>query len=155
MNTEKFIHQEYFSPKDYREFTVDLYYDRNSKLRCAVPRLRIATRSGEISKGITVKGNVYSEVLKHFQELPGAIGCITLQVFERKADGKLFGIEINPRFGGGYPLSHLAGANYVDWIIAEYLVNAPIPSFYESWKEDTLLLRYDAEMIVHDYAFPK
>ena len=34
----------------------------------------------------------------------------------------MLGIEINPRFGGGYPMSHAAGADYPGMLIKEYLL---------------------------------
>ena len=35
----------------------------------------------------------------------------------------IFIIDINPRFGGGYPFTHLSGHNYLKAIIAMYLGN--------------------------------
>lgn len=63
---------------------------------------------------------------------------------------KIFGIEINPRFGGGYPLSYLAGAIYPRWIIDEYLFNREIP-FCSNWDDKLLMLGYDHEFLVRDY----
>lgn len=149
MDEAKFLHLEYFSPADYSEFTVDLYYDKNSRLKCAVPRRRIAVRGGEIAKGRTEKGGIYRRIWDAFATLDGARGCITLQVFESKTTGELFGIEINPRFGGGYPLSYLAGANYPGFLIREYLLGETLDVF-EDWQENLLLLRYDADMVFCD-----
>ena len=62
----------------------------------------------------------------------------------------VIGIEIYPRFGGGFPLSYLAGGNYPKWIIQEYLLGEEIPA-YNDWQENLLMLRYDDEILVHDY----
>jgi carbamoyl-phosphate synthase large subunit len=80
----------------------------------------------------------------------GARGCLTIQVFFHKTNETILGIEINPRFGGGYPLSYLAGANYSEWIIKEYLLKQEIPEFND-WQDNLLMLRYDAEVLVYDY----
>ena len=64
---------------------------------------------------------------------------------------KIYGIEINPRFGGGYPLSYLAGANFPKWIIEEYLLDKTIDDKFNSWENDLLMIRYDDEVLVHGY----
>ncbi|RTZ49695.1 hypothetical protein EJ377_05105 [Chryseobacterium arthrosphaerae] len=60
------------------------------------------------------------------------------------------GIEINPRFGGGYPLSYLAGANYPEWLLKEYFMGHDIP-YFEDWEDNLLMLRYDDEVLVRNY----
>ena len=35
-------------------------------------------------------------------------------------DNKYFIIDINPRFGGGYPFTHLSGQNYIEFIIKNF-----------------------------------
>jgi len=77
---------------------------------------------------------------------------LTCQFFMHKTTYKIVGIEINPRFGGGFPLTYHAGANYVKWIIDEYLLDKEIQEDFESWESDLLLLRYDDEILVHDYS---
>ena len=54
----------------------------------------------------------------------------------------MLGIEINPRFGGGYPMSHAAGANYPCMLIKEYLLGESM-SFQNDWCSDLVMLRYD------------
>jgi carbamoyl-phosphate synthase large subunit len=141
---------EYLSPKQYVEYTIDLYFDKNHYLKCAVPRERIEIRTGEVSKGVTRKTNLYELVCSKFSYCPGFTGCITLQVFKNRSSDEIFGIEINPRFGGGYPLSYQAKANFPEMIIKEYLFNEEIP-FFDKWIENLLMLRFDDEIIVYDY----
>ncbi len=141
---------EYLDPEYYEEYTCDLYYDKQSELRCVIPRKRIEVRGGEISKGVTVKDEVYSFVKEKFNNIKGARGCITLQVFYHKTNHSIIGIEINPRFGGGFPLSYLARGNYPKWIIEEYLFNKKIENF-DDWEDNLLMLRYDNEILVHNY----
>ncbi len=83
------------------EYTVDLYIDRSGKCRCAVPRLRLETRAGEVSKGQTCRCPAVEEVaIRVGQSLPGAWGVLNTQIFYDAASSCVNVIEINPRFGG-------------------------------------------------------
>lgn len=115
-----------------------------------VPRKRLQVRAGEVSKALTQKNQVYFQLVEKLAHLQGAIGCLTIQVFYSELNNNLLGIEINPRFGGGFPLSYLAGANYPKYILQEYLLEQSI-AFNEDWKKNLLMLRYDAEVLVNDY----
>ncbi|HZW12872.1 MAG TPA: ATP-grasp domain-containing protein [Noviherbaspirillum sp.] len=147
---EKLIFMELID-KSHTEFTVDAYYDRHGRLISLVPRERIEVRGGEISKGVTRRHYVYEYLLPAMRELKGARGCITLQLFANKQTGRFAALEINPRFGGGYPLSYSAGANYPGWLIDEYLLRKEL-QFFDRWEADLMMLRYDAKVLVHGAA---
>jgi carbamoyl-phosphate synthase large subunit len=149
LNNEKLMFMEYLSPTQVEEYTVDMYYDKNGHLQCTVPRLRMEVRNGEISKGITRKNNIIEFLQANLAQMNGWRGCITLQLFRSKTSDAIYGIEINPRFGGGYPLSYLSGANFPAWIIEEYLLGKTVAAF-DGWKANTLLLRHDNEMIIEN-----
>ena len=136
--------------KSFTEFTVDAYYDRSGELRCFVPRERIEVRAGEVSKGVTRKHQVYDYLLSRLSLLKGARGCITVQLFANLEESSFYALEINPRFGGGYPLAYSAGANYPGWLIDEYLLGKPVSSF-DRWEADLMMLRYDAKVLAHGY----
>nr|WP_319398903.1 ATP-grasp domain-containing protein [uncultured Carboxylicivirga sp.] len=152
IDDENLMFLEYIDQEVFKEYTVDMYFDRNGILKCLVPRERIEIRSGEIFKGITVKNGLVSYLTDRFSEVKGYIGCITLQVFYNEDLDKVYGIEINPRFGGGYPLSYQAGANYPRWIIQEYFLNESI-EYFDNWEDQLLMLRYDDEILVHGASF--
>lgn len=63
---------------------------------------------------------------------------------------RIIGIEINPRFGGGFPLSYQAGANYPKFLIQEYLLNETI-EYTNEWEDNLLMLRYDDEILIRNY----
>lgn len=133
---------------EYSEYTVDVYYDKQGELRCLVPRQRLEVRGGEVSKGITRKNFVYDYLLPRLKKLTNGRGCVTVQVFANSSNKCIKALEINPRFGGGFPLSQVAGADYTDWLIREYLLNEDI-NFYDNWEDNLLMLRYDAKVLVH------
>ena len=69
-------------------------------------------------------------------------GVVTFQLFVDPSRSPILGIEINPRFGGGYPLSHAAGSSYPAMLINEYLLDVS-PSFNDQWQPNVVMLRYD------------
>ncbi len=150
LNHPKLMFMEYIDHKIHEEFTVDTYYDKNNELKCVVPRKRILVRAGEVNKAVTRKNEIVEYIKNKLSRIEGAIGCLTMQFFFNPTSKRIIGIEINPRFGGGYPLSYLAGANFPKWIIEEYLLNNSIP-YFENWKENFLMLRYDAEVMVENH----
>lgn len=150
LTNPKLMFMEYMDRQEYDEYTVDMYYGRDHHVKCIVPRLRILVRAGEINKGLTCRNAVLPYLKEKLDYIEGATGCLTTQVFYGKTNGRIVGIEINPRFGGGYPLSYLAGANFPGWLIREYFKNETI-GYTEAWENNLLMLRYDDEVLVHDY----
>lgn len=129
------------------EYTIDVLVGFDGRIGCIVPRRRLEVRAGEVSKGLTVKSPEIMEAARRVVEaLPGALGCITVQCFQQ-ADGKLRFIEINPRFGGGFPLSLHAGADFPRWLIEQDLHGTPT-AWRDNWTDDLAMLRYDDEIIV-------
>jgi carbamoyl-phosphate synthase large subunit len=148
LNNERFLFMEYIDKQEHDEYTVDMYFDRNHQVKCIVPRKRILIRAGEINKGTTCKNAIVPFLKEKLGAIDGAIGCLTVQVFFNNTTGRIIAIEINPRFGGGFPLSYRAGANYPLWLIQEYFNNQSI-DYTEDWENGMLMLRYDDEIIVH------
>ncbi|MEG4804222.1 ATP-grasp domain-containing protein [Microcoleus sp. ARI1-B5] len=129
------------------EYTLDILVDFQGKVRSVVPRLRIETRAGEISKGMTVKNPALIEAGKKVAEsLPGALGCITVQCF-LLSNGDIKFIEINPRFGGGFPLAFQSGANFPRWII-EMMLGNNLEIAIDCWQDGVVMLRYDDAIFV-------
>lgn len=136
------------------EYTVDVMVDFAGNIRTIVPRLRLETRAGEVSKGVTKKDRAIIDAARSVvKSLPGPVGCITLQCF-KKENGDITFIEINPRFGGGVPLAIEAGANFPLWVIQMCNGETFAEEDY-SWRENLTMLRYDeavfTEAIQYDY----
>ncbi len=129
------------------EHTLDVYVDFHGKVRCVVPRKRLEVRSGEVSKGLIVKDRAIMSVGKRVVELlGGCLGVITVQCIVASA-GRIRVIEINPRFGGGAPLSIHAGADFPKWILQELLGRKPrIDS--TGFRDDVAMLRYDESVFL-------
>lgn len=131
------------------EYTIDVLVGIDGSVRCAVPRLRMETRAGEVSKSMTVNDPVLVDwAYKVAGVLNGAFGCVTLQCF-RQPNGDVKFIEINPRFGGGFPLSAEAGADYPRWILKMLLGLGEDSGMQSSWRNELVMLRYDEEIFVN------
>lgn len=136
-------------PRCWQEYTVDAWFGRDGRLLAMVPRERLEVRGGEISKGITRRDGVIPLLRPCLERLKGARGCLTVQVFATAGRDRLLGVEINPRFGGGYPLSHAAGAAFPEMLIREWLLGETLV-WRDDWRADLLMLRYDAMVLRPD-----
>jgi carbamoyl-phosphate synthase large subunit len=135
-----------FAPGD--EYTIDLFLTAEGRCVGAVPRRRIEVRAGEVSKGVTTRSEPLEELARCVGEaLPGAFGPITIQVFMDGSTGEMNVIEINPRFGGGFPLAWQAGADFPRRLIEEVLGLDPRTAVND-WKDDLVMLRYDEGVFV-------
>jgi len=129
-----------------REFTINVYVSRSGECICAVPHWRMEVRAGEVSKGITVKDRRLMDLAQAVAEaLPGAYGPLNIQCFMDEF-GTIRIIEINARFGGGYPLTHHAGGRFTDWLLDE-LEGTYLP-YFDDWADDLAMLRYDQAIFV-------
>lgn len=129
-----------------REYTVNVYVDRGGTSVCEVPHERVLVSDGEVMRGRTARIAPLMELARRAAEtLPGARGPLNVQIFWHDSSARATVIEINPRFGGGYPLAHRAGARFADWLLAEYGEGATLPR-HEAWENDLLIVRYREAM---------
>ncbi|OUS02954.1 ATP-dependent carboxylate-amine ligase [Flavobacteriales bacterium 33_180_T64] len=101
-----------------KEYGMDIVNDFEGNYYGTFVREKVNMRSGETDKAQSIIderfdhiGQIISKHLKH-------IGNLDCDVFI--ANNKLYTLELNPRFGGGYPFSHEAGINtaaiYIEWL---------------------------------------
>jgi carbamoyl-phosphate synthase large subunit len=130
-----------------REYTIDIYRDRQGEVRSVVPRQRLAVRAGEVSKGVTIKDEQLIETAVKLADLLGSIwGVFCAQCRRVEGDEPRF-FEINPRFGGGAPLSIAAGADLPLYLLQEIL-GLPITARMGEFTDKLLMLRYDDALFV-------
>lgn len=107
------------------EYGLDVFNDLKGNYLITVPKKKIAMRAGETDIAIAVEDE---HLLQLGKELAGCFhhpGNIDVDIFKGR-DGKLYILEVNARFGGGYPFSHSFGTNMVQAIVDE--VNGQPPS---------------------------
>lgn len=124
------------------EYTVNMFVDARGVLRSVVPHRRLNVRAGEVEKGVTVRRAAFHRLAEGIAAaLPAARGVLCFQLIDDARTGPAI-IEINARFGGGYPLADKAGATFAEWLLAE-ACGLPAP-YHDDWREGVLMLRYDA-----------
>lgn len=127
------------------EYTCDVYVDFERHVRSVVPRRRLEVRSGEVSKGQVVKDRrLMTETARLIERLGAGPGVVTVQLFLTSKSQIRF-IEVNPRFGGGAPLSIRAGADFPRWILQELMGRKPRIGF-DVFQDGLMMLRFDAEV---------
>lgn len=129
-----------------KEFTVDVFLDFDRNLITVVPRLRMATRSGEISKGKIIKDREIIEDIKRLVEVLKPIGHITVQLM--KTNKGIEYIEINPRFGGGAPMSIQSGADSCENLYR--LLMGENLEYNENYRDNIMFFRFDNSICVDE-----
>lgn len=134
-----------------KEITVDALLDLQGRPLHYVPRFRIKTVGGESVEGVTIalsdRQHEWIIGLLRAVGIMGGAGPMTIQVFVEREEMTLS--EINPRFGGGFPLGFAAGANYPEWIMemAEGKTLEPKLGCYEA---GVFMSRYNTEIITRE-----
>ena len=128
------------------EYTIDAFIDFKGNILSVVPRIRIATRGGEVLKGqINLNKTIISDVTKMLKILK-PIGHITIQGFLGN-DNIFRYIEINPRFGGGAPMSISAGANTPKYLY-QLLTNQKVE--VGKIKDKAIFARFDNSIMIEE-----
>ncbi len=124
------------------EYTVNTYVARDGRCLAEIPHERILTGDGEVVRARTARIPALMDPARRISEsLPGARGPLNIQMFWEASTQRVTVIEINPRFGGGYPLAHEAGGRFAEWLLAEYLDARILPRL-EDWEDGLMMTRY-------------
>lgn len=99
------------------EYTVDIFCDKVGAPVFITPRIRLAVRAGEVLKTeIRQNREIVEEMFKLIEDFRPC-GGITVQLIRNEEQKRNWYIEINPRFGGGAPLSIKAGADSAEALL--------------------------------------
>ncbi|MDR1384610.1 MAG: ATP-grasp domain-containing protein [Planctomycetaceae bacterium] len=100
------------------EFGIDIINDLKGNYITTITKKKLAMRAGETDKAITVENALLSQIGQILGESLKHIANLDCDVFE--SEGSYYVLEMNPRFGGGYPFSQMAGTNLpaaiLDWL---------------------------------------
>lgn len=110
---EKILYQECLKGQEYG---VDIINDLDGNLRNVIVKKKMAMRAGETDISEVVDVPAIKEACERLGRLTHHIGNMDVDVF--LVDGKPYILEMNARFGGGYPFSHMAGCNLPKAIVS-------------------------------------
>lgn len=132
---------------DGTEYTVDIFCDFEGKPIYITPRIRLAVRSGEVLKTEMVQDQQIIDEIKQLLIDYKPCGQITVQLIREKKTGKDYYIEINPRFGGGAPLTIKAGADSAEALL-RLLAGEKLEYVAEAAVDGAIYSRYDQSVRV-------
>jgi len=101
---------------DGTEYGLDILNDFDGKCVQVYVKEKLAMRAGETDKSVLRNKPELEKLGYRVGNALGHIGNVDCDMFEK--DGKYYLLELNPRFGGGYPFSQMSGANYPAAILA-------------------------------------
>lgn len=125
------------------EYGVDILNDLNGNYYGTFVRQKLAMRSGETDKAISVINDNYSKYGEIIGKNSKHIGNMDCDFFV--SNDEVYFLEMNPRFGGGYPFSHEAGIDtpsiYLSWLNNDFDVDK-----YNNFKADKMFSKCDRIM---------
>lgn len=132
---------------DGKEYTVDIFCDFEGNPIYITPRVRLAVRAGEVLKTkIEQDDQIIKEMKKLIKDYKPC-GQITVQLIQNKETKENYYIEINPRFGGGAPLTIKAGADSAEALLR--LLNGQKLEYKNKAAEDgAIFSRFDQSVRV-------
>lgn len=142
---EKLVVQPYLEAKEYG---VDSYVDFISGEIIAIfAKEKIKMKAGETEKSKSYKNQeLFALVEKTIKEM-GLRGPIDMDIFEYK--GTFYLLEINPRFGGGYPHAYECGVDFMTFICNNAAGKRNIPCIGQ-YLENKVLLKYTEAMLKNE-----
>ena len=132
------------------EFSIDVFCDLEGRCLGAVPRTMIESKGGESIKGMTIRDEELIEHGRRVSETMGIVGPANIQCF-REPDGSLPVTDVNPRFGGGFPLPTAAGSGFPELALALARGERPEPRLGE-FREGVVMTRFFSQVILENGA---
>lgn len=143
---DDYIIQPFISGKEY---TIDIFCDYEGNPVFITPRERMAVRAGEVLQTRICQDDVMIAEMKTLIADYKPCGQITVQLIRDENTGDNYYIEINPRFGGGAPLSIKAGADSAKAVIR--MLNGEKLDYVEKAARDqSIYSRFDQSVCVFE-----
>lgn len=130
------------------EYTVDIFCDFEGNPIYITPRIRLAVRSGEVLKTRISMDRKIIDACKKLIDAFKPCGPMTVQLIRQNTTGDDYYIEINPRYGGGAPLSMKAGARSVEALLK--ILSGQNVKYTEEIDQDSVYSRFDQSVCVSE-----
>jgi len=138
------IIQEFFQGDEYG---IDVFCNSNLLPVSIFVKRKIKMRAGETDKAITVYDIKMIEFIDSLIRKLGLYGPGDMDLF--KCGNKYIVMEINPRFGGGYPMSHAVGAEFPEKII-KLIDEEPLESDLKRYSDDVVMMK-QYEIVIKEF----
>jgi carbamoyl-phosphate synthase large subunit len=120
-------------------YNIEALSDTEQRVLQVVAWRKLLSRLGETEQAVTVEDPELVVVGKKLAETVGLVGPMDVDLI-RTNGRELRVLELNLRFGGGYPVSHLAGADFPRMIVEILRGGRPEPRIGQ-YKADVCLLK--------------
>lgn len=131
-----------------REFTIDIFCDFDGNPVFITPRERVQVRAGEVLKTHIHMDKTMIEESKKLCKSFKPYGPLTVQLIQDKNTGDNYYIEINPRYGGGAPLSMKAGARSAEALLT--LLSGGVVEYQENSCNGAIYSRFDQSVCISE-----
>lgn len=131
---------------DGQEYGLDVMNDLEGRNHGVAVKKKLAMRAGETDKACTVDNADLRAIGRCIANNLCHIGNLDVDVFE--ANGQYYVLELNPRFGGGFPFSYEAGVNMpgaiIEWLNGRQIDDTIlVPRYGETYAKCDYLCRVD------------
>lgn len=122
------------------EYGVDVYVDVISgEIISIFAKEKIRMRAGETEKSKSIKDDKLFTLVQNVVRIMNFKGPVDMDIF--KYEGNYYILEINPRFGGGYPHAYECGVNFIKYL-SQNVRREKNSSVIGQYKENEVLLKY-------------
>lgn len=135
------------------EYTIDAFCDLYGAPISIVPRKRLAVRAGEVLKTQICMDESIIEEAKKIIEKFRPCGAITIQLIRAENTQDDYFLEINPRFGGGAPLSMKAGARSAESVLK--ILRGEKPDYQYEIADGSIYSRFDNSVCIEVGSTPE
>ena len=101
---------------DGQEYGLDVINDLEGNYKNTIVKMKYAMRAGETDCAIIEENPTLKAIGAQLSSLMHHIGNLDVDVFV--SPNETYVLEMNARFGGGYPFSHIAGVNLPQAIVS-------------------------------------